>query len=95
MHIAEADGVTRLTAVEACFFSNRNSNVIAKRIYDRCADTATCGASGHDETVAVEQIQIAHQVTSEECAGLLFINYDVLRLRPYFGNYCVGIDSGI
>ena len=59
MHIAKADGVTRLTAVEACFFSNRYSNVIAKRIYDGCADTATCGASGHDETVAVEQIQIS------------------------------------
>jgi hypothetical protein len=94
VHVAEAESVTGLAAVEACVFDDSDADIITKRINDSGANAAACSAPDNDQAVAPEQRQVAHQSASKKDAWLLLINNDVLRLRRKFSNDFVRITVG-
>ena len=94
VHVAEAERVTGLAAVEAGVFNDSDADVITKCIDDSGTNAAACRAPGNDQAIGAEQRQVTHQIASKKDAWLLLINNNVLRLRRKFGNDFVRITVG-
>jgi hypothetical protein len=78
VHVAEADRVTGLAAVEACVFNDSDADVITKRIDDSGANAAACSAPGNDQAIGAEQRQVTYQIASKKDAWrAVYLRYPV------------------